>query len=56
MVSDIAGLLDGHGTGITDAEVQAAIVLAQRRRICRSRVSPRTRLRRFEAGTGRAAP
>ena len=25
MVSDIAGLLDGHGIGITAAELQAAI-------------------------------
>ena len=33
MVSDIARLLDGHGTGITAAELQAAIVLARRRRI-----------------------
>ena len=50
MVSDIAGLLDGHGTGITAAELQAAIMLARRRRI------PCIRLRRSKAGTGPAGP
>ena len=55
MVSDIAGLLEGHGTGITAAELQAAIVLARRRRILQVEGEPAHSVAPFRGwdGTGR---